>query len=53
MQEFFGVKIDTSNMTIEELEKTEKEIIQLLSSVKFQLQMKMMATHKYHSNIKE
>lgn len=53
MQEFFGVKIDTSNMTIEELEKTEKEITHLLSSVKFQIQMKKMATHKYRSDVKE
>lgn len=53
MQEFFGVKIDTSNMTIEELKKTEKEITELLTSVRFQLQMKKMATHKYRSTLEQ
>lgn len=52
MQEVFGVKIDISNMSLEELEKIEKEISRLLFSVKFQLQMKKMLEQK-ESELKE
>lgn len=51
MQNFFDVKIDTSNMTTEELEEAEKKLIHMLSSVKFQIRMRKMANHKYHSDV--
>lgn len=52
MQEFFGVKVDTSNMTTEELEEAEKKITKILSSVKLQIRMKKMAERKHYSDVK-
>ncbi len=49
VKEFFGVQIDASNMTTEELLETQSQIRELLSNVEFQLRIRKMAEHKHSS----
>lgn len=46
-REFFGVQIDTSNMTTEELLEVQSKITELLADVKFQLRLRKMAERKH------
>lgn len=49
VKEFFGVQIDTSNMTTEELLETQRKITKLLADVKLQLRLRKMAGRKHSS----
>ncbi len=48
-KEFFGVQIDTSNMTKEELLETQNKIKKLLADIKFQLLSMEMAERRHSS----
>lgn len=50
MQEFFGVEIDTSTMTLEELIETQKKVKELYSSLSLQIKLSKMAEHKNSTN---
>lgn len=50
MQEFFGVEIDTSTMTLEELIETQKKVKELYSSISLQIKLSKMAEHKNSTN---
>lgn len=52
MQEFFGIEINTANMTLEELEVAQKKVKELYSSISMQIQLRKMAEHKYSSSSK-
>lgn len=48
-KEFFGVQIDTSNMTTEELTEARKEISVLLAQFEHELLMRKMAERRHSS----
>lgn len=49
MQNFFGVEIDTENMTLEELEEALKKVRELYSNLSMQIRLRKLTEHK-HSN---
>jgi hypothetical protein len=48
MKNFFGVKVDTSKMTLEELESTYKVICNIQDDIRHQIQLRKMANIKLH-----
>lgn len=49
MLEILGVELDTKNMTLEELEKTRKEVRDLLAQLDYQIATRKLAEHKHSS----
>jgi len=49
MVKLFGVEIDTSKMTVEELEKTRNEIQEALNIVKHEILVRKSSKHNYSS----
>lgn len=50
MKNYFGVKIDTKNMTLEELEEAQKKIRELYSDISLQIELRKMAERKHSSS---
>lgn len=50
MQDFFGVKIDTTSMTLEELQETRSKILKLLKEIDFQFALRKIAERKHGSS---
>lgn len=51
MQNFFGVKVDTANMTTEELLEAKNKIRLMLSNIEHQLLLRKMAERKHSSEV--
>ncbi len=49
MQNFFGIEVDTANMTLEELVEARKKTLEILTSLDLQLFLRRKASHKYSS----
>lgn len=50
MKKYFGVEIDTKNMTLEELKETQKKVRELYSDISLQITLRKMAEHKHSSS---
>ena len=50
MQDFFGVKVDTAKMTLEELEEAQKKVRELYSNLSLQIRLRKMAERKHSSS---
>jgi hypothetical protein len=50
MQDFFGIKIDTATMTLEELEEAQKKVKELYSNLSVQISLRKLAEHKHSSS---
>lgn len=50
MQNFFGVEIDTANMTLEELKEAQAKTRQLLANLTYQIKLRQTAEHRHHSS---
>ena len=50
MRNYFGVEIDTKNMTLEELEEAQKKIRELYSVISLQIELRKMAERKHSSS---
>lgn len=50
MQNFFGVEVDTANMTLEELESALEKARELYFNLSMQIRLRKMAKHKHSSN---
>lgn len=53
MYDLFGVKIDTSKMTLEELEETRTKVQDLLTNLNHEIVLRKMANYKYHHSSNE
>lgn len=51
MQNFFGIEVDTANMTTEELLEAKKKIREMLSNIEYQLLLRKMAERKHSSEV--
>lgn len=49
MQDFFGVKVDTSGMTLEELQEARDKSRELFSYLEHMLLLRKMSEHKHSS----
>ena len=49
MQNFFGIKIDTSSMTLEELQEARKKTREMLVQLDHQILLRKMAERKHFS----
>ncbi len=49
MAKFFGIEVDTANMTLEELEEARKKTRDMLVHLDHQILMRKMAKRKYSS----
>ena len=49
MANFFGIKIDTANMTLEELEEAPKKTYEILDNLKHQILLRKLAKQKHSS----
>lgn len=49
MSNFFGVEVDTANMTLEELEKAREKTRDMLAHLEHQILLRKMAKHKHSS----
>lgn len=49
MKNYFGIEIDTQNMTLEELQEAQKKVRELYSDLSFQISLRKIAEQK-HSN---
>lgn len=47
MQKFFGIEVDTANMTTEELQEAKTEIREMLSNIEHQLLLRKMSERKF------
>lgn len=47
MANFFGVEVDTSNMTLEELEETRIKIRRMLIHIELQIQLRKTDKYKH------
>ena len=50
MQNFFGIEVDTANMSLEELQEARNKTREMLSNLEHQILLRKMANHKYSSN---
>ena len=50
MQNFFGIEVDTENMSLEELQEARNKTREMLSNLEHQILLRKMANHKYSSN---
>lgn len=53
MYDFFGVKIDTSKMTLEELEENRTKVQDLLTNLNHEIVLRKMANYKYSNSSSE
>lgn len=53
MYDFFGVKIDTSKMNLEELEETRTKVQDLLTNLNHEIVLRKMANYKYQNSSSE
>lgn len=49
MQNFFGVDVDTANMTLEELQEARMKTREMLSNLEHQILLRKMVNRKYSS----
>lgn len=49
MGNFFGVEIDTENMTLEELETAREKTHEMLRNISWQIEMRKISKHKHSS----
>lgn len=49
MQNFFGIEVDTANMTLEELKEAQKKTRDMLAILEHQILLRKMAKHKHPS----
>ncbi len=50
MKNYFGVEIDTKNMTLEELKEAQKKVRELYSDISLQIALRKIADHKHSSS---
>lgn len=50
MYDFFGAQIDTTKMTLEELEETRDKVDAFLANLNCEIRWRKMANYKYPSN---
>jgi hypothetical protein len=50
MQEFFSIKIDTTTMTLEELEAAQKKVKKFYLDLSMEVQLKKIGEHKHSSS---
>lgn len=50
MNDFFGIKIDTQNMTLEELKETQKKVKELYSDISLQITLRKISEHKHSTS---
>lgn len=53
MYNFMGVKIDTTKMTMEELEETRAKVQDLLANLNHEIVLRKMANYKYSNSSSE
>ena len=49
MSNFFGIEIDTANMTMEELEEARKKTRDMLAHLEHQILLRKLTNHKHSS----
>lgn len=47
MQNFFGIEVDTANLTLEELEVEREKIRKMLANIEHQILLRKIAKHKH------
>lgn len=50
MQNFFGIELDTANMSLEELQVARNKTREMLSNLEHQIVLRKMANRKHSSN---
>lgn len=50
MANFFGIEVDTANMTLEELEEAKRKTRNMLAHLEHQILLRKMAERKYSSD---
>lgn len=49
MQNFFGIEVDTANMTLEELQEARNKTRETLAYLEHQIFLRKLANHKHSS----
>lgn len=49
MANFFGIEVDTANMTLEELQEARKKTREMLSNLEHQILLRKMSERKHSS----